>query len=153
MDPFRTYKFESCMLILGHGGVKVREKDGALWEATGVNEETQVRLDDMDRLSEEELTDAMNAHSWHTDLNAFRAEHHPSRVGAFELKYGARFLPVASSLLVKKASALEAVEWVGGETSDLLVRTKHIDRELLLNLTCYTSIRLVLKRVPEFEAP
>ena len=151
MESFRTYKFESCMLILGHGGVKVREKDGALWEADCVNEETQVRLDDMDRLSEEELTDAMNAHSWHTDLNAFRAEHHPSRVGAFELKYGARFLPVASSLLVKKASALEAVEWVGD--SDLLVRTKHIDRELLLNLTCYTSIRLVLKRVPEFEAP
>ena len=112
-----------------------------------------MRLDDMDRLSEEELTDAMNAHSWHTDLNAFRAEHHPSRAGAFELKYGARFLPVASSLLVKKASALEAVEWVGGENSDLLVRSKRIDRELLLNLTCYTSVRLVLKRVPEFEAP
>ena len=164
---FRTFKFASCMLILHHNedtnahSIKVRERDGALWEAVRTHEEKQVRLDDMDQLSEEELSDAMFAHTWCTDLDVFRATHHPSQACAFGLKFADRegATITASSILTKKRP-LTRIECVGLQKeeagplmkADFFVEYKQVDHDLELHLTFYGSIRLTLCRVPEFEA-
>jgi hypothetical protein len=161
---FRTFKFAPCMLILHHNedtnahSVKVRERDGALWEAVRTHEEKQLRLDDMDQLSEEELSDAMFAHSWCTDLDAFRATHHPSKACVFGLKFADRegATITASSILTKKRP-LTRIECIGLQKeegvmkADFFVEYKQLDHDLELHLTFYGSIRLTLCRVPEFE--
>jgi len=157
-NAFLTVKFEECALIIQchptlsnpNPSLKLREKDGTLWEAVCTNEERQVRLDDMDALSEETLKDAMHAYSRYTDLDAFRADHHPRRECAFELKCLARRSAVASSACFRPH--IEA-QWIGmrDDSADLLVKYKHFDRELELNLTRYESVRLTLQRVPEFD--
>jgi len=161
---FRTFKFASCMLILQHNedtnahSVMVRERDGALWEAVRTHEEKQMRLDDMDQLTETELSDAMRAHSWCTDLCAFRATHHPSRACAFELKFADRegSAITGSSILAKKRP-LTRIECIGLRKeqgrlkADFFVEYKQVDHDLELHLTFYSSIRLTLCRVPEFD--
>lgn len=172
---FITLKFETCMLIIQHHptlpnpqpSIKLRERNGSLWEAFYTNEETQTLFDDMDQLSDSFANDVKEAYSWSKTLESFRQEHHPSKPCAFKLKVTTRKEAIVSSTFLSRrlmpliANGTVVPEFVAMHkkedadqkmTADFFVKNKHYDRDFDLHMTCYDSIRLTFLRVPEFPS-
>lgn len=174
---FHTLPFDACMLIIQRHptlpnpncSLKLRERDGTLWEAFHTNEETQYLYDDIRQMGDEEIKYLLESKP-HSTIDAFRQQYDPTRVCAFSLQVTNRKEPVVMSTFlnrlvqpaiadgtcVPRFVAMDKTKATGEEdetlTADFFVTYKH--RKLHdedHNLTCHASIRLTFLRVPEFK--
>jgi len=168
---FHTIKFDSCLLILqshpilytSSPSIKLREKDGAVWEAFFTNEESQNLYDDINSMHDIDIEQIIK-HSRLT-VETFKTQCHPSRVCSFALAVTTRQDPIGRSKLFNKnvfsaiADGTCAPELVAMDKHskdemcvDFFVKYKHIKRDDEdFDMTCHVSIRLTFLRVPEFE--
>jgi hypothetical protein len=168
-NAFLTVRFEECALIIQchptlpnpNRSLKLREKDGTLWEAFYTNEERHYLYDDMDQLSDEVLATLIQ-HTRHT-IESLKAECHPSKARTFELQITTRKEALVCSALldrdVRRAIAEGAVvpELIALHrhssdrmAADFFVKHKYVNSEDNVRTTLCDSIRLTFQRVPEF---
>ena len=165
---FHAIKFETCLLILqpnptpydSSPGIKLREKDGAVWEALFTNEESQDLYDDIDSMCDLDIKQIIQ-YSWLT-VETFKTQCHPSRVCSFALRVTTRQEPIARSKLVSRkvfaaiadgtcVPQLVAMDKKSKDEMcvDFFVQYKHIKQDY--DVTCHSSIRLTFVRIPDFE--
>ena len=165
---WHTLKINDQFMLIMHEtkqsnqGVKLRQDDGALWEAFGYMERCENLYDDMHTLDAIEIEEIIRGSSMTPE--SFRIQCDPQRKCSFHLNGYERLIPISTSDIFRKdvySQILDGTsipELIAAEkktddemTADLFVKYKHIKRhDHDYNMTCYTSIRLTLARVPEF---
>ena len=169
-NAFHTVKFDECMLIIQYHptlpnpspSIKLRERDGTLWEAFHTNEERQILYDDMDQPSDDVINEFIK-HTRYT-IESFKEQGHPSKLCSFELKLTTRKEAMVTSVLLDRhvmreiADGSVVPEFIAMHkhskdrmAADFFVKHKHTDCDYEVRMTCYDSVRLTFQRVPEFE--
>jgi len=167
---WRTLKIDDQFMLImqqpdsrhSNQGIKLRQDDGTLWEAFGFMERCETLYDDIHKLDAVEIEEIIKGSSMTPET--FRDKCDPQKQCVFHLNGHERFIPISTSEIFRKdvysqildgtcVPELVAMEKTTEDemTADLFAKYKHVKRhDYDYNMTCYTSMRLTLVRVPEY---